>query len=213
MFTSIPYVLLALFPFLILAQVPDALQDVPDRRRRELSACSNRSIDNFSWTINDFEYQKSYLALSPSDPGSESAQISFTLLNPASGGVSECNATTPTGAFNASASLFCRTHVVNGYHGRVRFFVVDSDQLRIYENWMCIEGTRFGGSILFYGSATVNLTDGLACTATSSITGSWKPGDIYTERHTSCKASELIVKPTSLGAISANDALQTMIVG
>jgi hypothetical protein len=41
---------------------------------------------------------------------------------------------------------------------------------------------------------------GLACTATSSISGpgAWKPGDIFEERHTNCRAADTTVKPASL---------------
>jgi hypothetical protein len=40
----------------------------------------------------------------------------------------------------------------------------------------------------------------LECTATSSISGpgAWKPGDIYEERHTNCRATDTTVKPASL---------------
>jgi hypothetical protein len=52
--------------------------------------------------------------------------------------------------------------------------------------------------VIFSGTANVSLS--LECTGTSSITGpgAWKPGDIYEERHTTCRAADTMVKPASL---------------
>ncbi|KAK4031611.1 hypothetical protein C8A01DRAFT_41948 [Parachaetomium inaequale] len=92
----------------------------------------------------------------------------------------------------------------NNFYSRTRFRFMP-ELLRIWDGWMCLESGRFGASIIFSGNADVSLS--LECTATSSISGpgAWKPGDIYEERHTNCRAADMTVKPTSLYAVHAND--------
>lgn len=135
---------------LVAAQILGLEKGMPDGwKGLDLSSCTRQSVDNFAWTITDFEHQTSYLSMAPDEPGVESSSVRFQIFNPGSERHSECSDTT-SGAFNGSAYFTCKPLGDRNNYDRTRFSFAPG-QLRIWDGWRCIEGGRFGGSWVFRG--------------------------------------------------------------
>ncbi|KAK4202024.1 hypothetical protein QBC40DRAFT_322568 [Triangularia verruculosa] len=184
-----------------------------------ISACSNKTVDiNFQWSINGFQYTTTSTFMSPAEesaqkPSIELTYISLNITNPAIGGTALCN-TTVDGPIPTSPIIWrCDkwlatdegTYGTGGRHGpRLSLKLVERN-LTLHDGWHCAESRKVsGGSIQYSGRGLVGI-EFSQCTGASSITGDWKPGQIYSQRTIGCRADEINVKPYYLLGVYSGD--------
>ncbi|KAK0666407.1 hypothetical protein QBC41DRAFT_230606 [Cercophora samala] len=192
-----------------------------------VSSCSNKTVDvKFRWSIQGLQYTTSSTFMSPTEeqqqkPSIESTYFSFNITNPAIGGLARCNTTIAGPIPNANHVFYCDkwlstdegTFGVGGSRGPRLALQFHEKELFIIDGWKCDErGQRIGGGDIQYSGRGVVEFEYSQCTGSSSVTGGWQPGQIYSQKTIGCRADQIDIKPNYLLGVYSMDPF-FMVIG
>ncbi|KAK4669953.1 uncharacterized protein QC763_207455 [Podospora pseudopauciseta] len=184
-----------------------------------ISSCSNKTVDvKFRWSIKGLQYTTSSTFMSPTEeqeqkPSIESTYFSFNLTNPAIGGLARCNTTMSGPIPNATHVFWCDkwlsvdagTVGLYGTRGPRLHLRFHEKTLLLNDGWKCDEpGQRSNGDIQYSARGLIEL-EYSQCTGASSVTGDWKPGQIYSQKTIGCRADQIDLKPNYLLGVYSAD--------
>ncbi|KAH6657202.1 hypothetical protein BKA67DRAFT_554557 [Truncatella angustata] len=161
--------------------------------------CQAASFNNFSWTVEDFDYHASYIFTTPAHQNSW-GYVNFNLTNPALTYKASCSGTSNqlSDFFYGTVPYTCTTPA--GTSAKTTFdFSKASGTLNINQTWTCSDlDPQWPATINGYGQ--VNLT--LACTDSTYQNQNWTLGQIYSDREIRCAPATVPVKPYKMTAIA-----------
>ncbi|KAI1503304.1 hypothetical protein F5X99DRAFT_110772 [Biscogniauxia marginata] len=161
--------------------------------------CQDASLNNFAWTIENFDYHASYIFTTPAHQNSW-GYVNFNLTNPALEYKAQCSATS-----NQLSDFFYGTmpYKCTGPEGSTTettfSFSRPSGQLDLNQTWVCSDADpQYPTTFHAYGS--VNLT--LECTDVTTTNPDWEIGQIYSNREVKCDLVNVPLKPSQINAVA-----------